>query len=207
MNKRCLIVLFSVFCFFCTNLFSQEIQGVYTNKEDGAISSIEIVDDTLCRIDTFGFETSYSYTKKNNYIIIDSQNMFRIKNSNTLIGEGALCSGTYVRDEDDNENTSDDDTDEKTQSIQGKWNGLLDDEKAILEFTKDKYKIKFLNEDNSDNDENGSYDINDNCIEFENGNECYFYIKDNVFLFLDSGYELDTEDVSVDSIDGIFMKQ
>ena len=179
-----------------THMYSQEINGKFYNTETGLITSLEIIDSSICRLNVNGINISATYKLENNHIILTDQNgslIFSIKDSETLVGEG-YSSGIYKKEM----------TSNYQNKLKGNWIGQLKHEKVKIAFNENlSYRIEYF-EDNTK--ESGKYFCYDNIVELESGQDYYFLVNDKI-LFLDTVYDFDNENVDVGTIDGVFIQE
>ena len=95
--KRILIILFGMLILASCS----RVSGSYVNDGSGLVDQIKFVGSSSCVLTYFGMELSATYKIDNGYIIVDGPEnldiMFRIQDSNTIVGESTWNKGTFKK--------------------------------------------------------------------------------------------------------------
>ena len=93
--KRILVILFSILLLASCS----RVSGTYVNEKGGIFDQIEFVGNSSCIVTTLGMRIPATYHIDNGYVIVSSPNsadlMFKIQDSNTLVGEGFFNECVY----------------------------------------------------------------------------------------------------------------
>lgn len=95
--KKILVILISILVLASCS----RVSGTYVNDGSGLVDQIEFVGSSSCILTYFGMELSATYKVDNGHIIVDGPEnldiMFKIQDSNTIIGESTWNSGTFKK--------------------------------------------------------------------------------------------------------------
>lgn len=95
--KRILVILFGILIMASCS----RVSGTYVNDGSGLVDQIEFVGSSSCILTYFGMELSATYKVDNGHIIVDGPEnldiMFKIQDSNTIVGESTWNSGTFKK--------------------------------------------------------------------------------------------------------------
>lgn len=97
MKKVLLIILSALLLSSCSR-----VSGTYVNESgNGFIDKIEFIGKSSCMITAFSIKSPATYRYDNGYIYIQAQGdgslLFKIQDSNTLVGEGSFNECTFKK--------------------------------------------------------------------------------------------------------------
>ena len=96
--KRAFVILFAVILLVSCS----RVSGTYVNESGGLYDQIEFVGNTSCTITTLGMKFPATYRIDNGYVYIHTHDgadmLFKIQDSNTLVGESFFNESTYKKD-------------------------------------------------------------------------------------------------------------
>lgn len=95
--KRILVILLAIVLFASCS----RVSGTYVNESGGLYDQIEFVGNSSCNITTLGMKFPATYRIDNGYVYIHTHDgadmMFKIQDSNTLVGESFFNESTYKK--------------------------------------------------------------------------------------------------------------
>ena len=95
--KKILVILFGILILASCS----RVSGTYVNDGSGLVDKIEFVGSSSCVLTYFGMELPATYKIDNGHIIVDGPEnldiMFKIQDSNTIVGESTWNSGTFKK--------------------------------------------------------------------------------------------------------------
>ncbi len=93
--KRILVILLAIVLFASCS----RVSGTYVNESGGLYEQIEFVGNNSCTITTLGMKFPATYRIDNGYVYIHTHDgadmLFKIQDSNTLVGESFFNESTY----------------------------------------------------------------------------------------------------------------
>lgn len=93
--KRILVILISILFLASCN----RVSGTYVSEKSGLVDQIEFIGKNSCIVTYFGMKFPAAYRIDNGYIFVDATEdlnlLFRIQDSNTLVGESVWNNGIY----------------------------------------------------------------------------------------------------------------
>ena len=94
-----MIILSALLLLSCNN---NKVYGTYVKASGrGLIDKIEFIGKSSCTISSFGIKAPATYRYDNGYIFIQVQDegnlLFKIQDSNTLVGEGSFNECTFKK--------------------------------------------------------------------------------------------------------------
>ena len=97
--KKILVILFGIIIMASCS----RVSGTYVGEGSGLVEQISFVGSNSCILTYFGMELSANYKVDNGHVIVDGPEnldiMFKIQDSNTLVGESTWNKGTFKKAE------------------------------------------------------------------------------------------------------------
>ena len=97
--KKILVILFGILILASCS----RVSGTYVCEGSGLVEQISFVGSNSCILTYFGMELSANYKVDNGHVIVDGPEnldiMFKIQDSNNLVGESTWNKGTFKKAE------------------------------------------------------------------------------------------------------------